>query len=276
MSIGLALGGGGAKGLAHIPVLEAFDEAGVRPTVIAGTSIGAILGAFYAAGKSAAEIRETIGAVLPADEDDFGTTLRKFTGESLLKSFSFNFGFSGLLDTQKLESFFERTFGVTTFEELETPLVVVAADFWRREQVVYRSGPLASAVRASMALPGIFKPVERDDRVLVDGGGVNPLPFDLLKEECESVVAVDVAGQMVPGESSLPGAFEALFGMAQIMSDSIVERQLRAERPDLYLRPTIENVRVLEFWRADEIMAGAEPEKQACLAWLNDRASGAR
>ncbi|MEM8884671.1 MAG: patatin-like phospholipase family protein [Planctomycetota bacterium] len=276
MSLGLALGGGGAKGLAHIPILEAFDEAGVRPDVVSGTSIGAILGALYAAGKSAAEIRALVGDMLPADQDGFSDTLRKFTGNSLLSFFSFNFGDGGLLDTKDLETFFERAFGVTTFEELTIPLRVVAADFWKREEVVYDSGHLASAVRASMALPGIFTAVERDDRILVDGGGVNPLPFNLLKRECEAVVAVDVSGQKVPDESSQPGTFEALFGMSQIMSNSIVQEQLRTERPDLYLRPTIENVRVLEFWRADEIIAGAEPEKQECLDWLNGRRDAAR
>ena len=167
-----------------------------------------------------------------------------------------------------MEEFFAEAFGVRTFEELEIPLRVVASDYWNREQVVFASGDLPSAVRASMALPGIFSAVEREGRILVDGGGVNPLPFDLLQDSCDAVVAVDVSGQLVPSERDQPGAFEALMGMYQIMSRSMVEARLRNAEPDLFLRPEIRDVRVLEFWKGPEIVAGAQEAKRRCLEWL--------
>jgi len=268
LKIGLALGGGGAKGLAHIPILEAFDEAGVRPHMIAGTSIGAIVGAMYAAGRSAVDIRDFARELIPNTRDDFSGIIKKLGASKISDFFGINFGSGAWLDTTKMEKFFEDAFGTRTFEDLAIPLRVVASDYWNREQIVFESGDLLSAVRASMALPGIFTAVERDGRILVDGGGVNPLPFDLLQGDCDRVVAVDVSGQLVPSEQSRPGVLEALMGMYQIMSRSMVEARLQNAEPDLFLRPEIRDVRVLEFWKGPEIIEGAQESKQRCLDWL--------
>ncbi|MHC4938283.1 MAG: patatin-like phospholipase family protein [Planctomycetota bacterium] len=272
MRIGLALGGGGAKGLAHVPILEAFDEAGIRPHMISGTSIGAIVGAMYAAGRTAADIRETVRELIPNTRDDFGAIWKKLGASKFSDFFGINFGSGAWLDTTRMEEFFARMFGARTFEELATPLRVVASDYWNRAEVVFESGDLLSAVRASMALPGIFTAVERDGRILVDGGGVNPLPFDLLRDDCDLVVAVDVSGQLVPGEDHRPGVLEALMGMYQIMSRSMVDARLKVSEPDLFLRPEIKDVRVLEFWKGPEIVEGAQDAKERCLQWLQDRA----
>ena len=266
--IGLALGGGGAKGLAHIPILEAFDEAGVRPHMIAGTSIGAILGAMYGAGKSAAEISRFVDDLIPHTEDSFSDVWKKLGTTRITDLFGLNFGSGAILDTERIEEFFGNAFGATRFDELEIPLRIVASDYWNRAQVVFERGDLLPAVRASMALPGIFTPVKWDGRILVDGGGVNPLPFDLLQDECDVVVAVDVSGQLAPGEQSEPGALEAIMGMFQIMSRSMVEARLQHRNPDLLLRPEIRDVRVLEFWKAPDIIDGAQAEKRQCLEWL--------
>lgn len=268
MKIGLALGGGGAKGLAHIPILEAFDEAGVRPHAIAGTSIGAIVGAMYAAGNSAEKIRDYVRELIPHTEDNFSAVIRKFGANKITDFLGINFGGGAWLDTRRMEKFFATAFGASTFEELEIPMRVVTSDYWNREEVVFASGDLLAPVRASMALPGIFSPVRIDGRVLVDGGGVNPLPFDLLQSDCDAVVAVDVSGQLVPDEEGDPGALEALMGMFQIMSRSMVEARLQNAAPDLFLRPEIRDVRVLEFWKGPEIVAGAQEAKQHCLDWL--------
>jgi NTE family protein len=271
LKIGLALGGGGAKGLAHIPILEAFDEAGVRPHMISGTSIGAIVGAMYAGGKRAEQIREYVRELIPHTADSFSAVLKKLGTNKITDLIGLNFKSGAWFDTERMEKFFAGAFGASTFEELKIPLRVVASDFWNREEVVFESGDLLAPVRASMALPGIFSPVRIDGRVLVDGGGVNPLPFDLLQGECDAVVAVDVSGQLVPDEEGEPGALEALMGMFQIMSRSMVEARLAHQEPDLLLRPEIRDVRVLEFWKGPEIVAGAQEAKQQCLGWLRSK-----
>jgi len=270
LRIGLALGGGGAKGLAHIPVLEAFDEAGVRPHCIAGTSIGAVIGAMYAAGKSAAEIRDDVERAVPHNEDSFRSVWKKLATTRITKVLGLNFGSGAILSAGRLDAFFAKAIGVTRFEQLRIPLRVVAADFWSRDEVVLDRGNLPVAVRASAAIPGLFPTVRRDGRILVDGGGVNPLPYDLLQAECDVVVAVDVSGQRAPGPEVEPGTLEALVGMFQIMSAALVEARLRNRAPDLLLRPDVGDVRVLEFWKGPAVFAGAQREKQRCLAWLRE------
>ncbi len=270
MKIGLALGGGGAKGLAHIPLLEVFDELGVRPAVISGTSIGAIVGAMYAAGRSGKQIRAFVEEVVPQEEESTLDSLKKLFANGMTDIVSLNFGGGGIFDHSKIDKFFGRLVDDSTFETLETPLKIVAADFWKREEIVFETGDLGVAVRASMAIPGIFKPVEWEGRILVDGGGVNPLPFDLLRQECDLVVAVDVSGMLTPPDDPMPGALEALMGMSQVMSRSIVESRLKLAQPDLLLRPTIEDVRVLEFWKASAIYHGAEAEAQRLREWLTE------
>lgn len=268
MRVGLALGGGGAKGLAHIPILEAFDEAGVRPHRIAGTSIGAVLGAMYAAGKSAAEIRADVERTVPHGEDSFREIFKKLASNGITRILGINFRSGSILSPGRIEAFFAKAVGVTRFERLAIPLRVVAADFWSRDEVVFEQGNLPAAIRASTAIPGLFAPVRREGRILVDGGGVNPLPFDLLQRDCDVVVAVDVSGQRVNGSGGVPGTLEALVGMFQVMSASLVEARLRVRAPDLLLRPEVGDVRVLEFWKARAVLEGAANEKERCLEWL--------
>lgn len=266
--IGLALGGGGAKGLAHVPILEEFDRAGVAPSSIAGTSIGAIIGAMYAAGRSGRFIRDFASTHIPTSEESLGNNLRKIFGSSIADAFSFNFGRGSLLKHDKLDDFFAEAFGVTTFEELKIPLKVVAGDFWARTEVVFESGDLISAVRASMAIPGIFQPIEINGRILVDGGVVNPLPFDLLRGQCDRIVAVNVQGSKTPGENPMPRTMDTIFGAFEILEAALVAERLKSGEPDLRLRPEIHDVRALEFHKASQIYRGAEPEVLKLRDWL--------
>ncbi|MFA7369254.1 MAG: patatin-like phospholipase family protein, partial [Kiritimatiellales bacterium] len=153
--IGLALGGGGARGLAHIQVLETLDELGIRPHRIAGTSIGAVVGALYASGLSGREIRELVHQwQTPRPEKRNGILdrrdLRRWA--ALLDP---SFSRSGLFKGEKIIQFLSDFVKCTTFEELEIPLYVVAADYGDASEVVFKSGDLLSAVRASIAIPGV-------------------------------------------------------------------------------------------------------------------------
>lgn len=267
-SIGLALGSGGARGLAHIPILEEFDRAGVKPSAIAGTSIGAIIGAMYAAGRSGEFIREFASTHIPGSEESLLDVLKKLKSSVITGAFAFNFGRGSIFKDAKLDEFFTEAFGVTTFEELQIPLKVVAGDFWERSEVVFESGDLISAVRASMAIPGLFQPVERDGRVLVDGVVVNPLPFDLLRASCDRIVAVNVQGSKSAPEKSIPRTIDTVLGAFEIMESSLVAARLRAGEPDLRLNPQAQNVRVLEFHKASEIYRAGEPEVVKLREWL--------
>ena len=140
---------------------------------------------------------------------------------------------------------------------------MVAADFWKREPVILNSGPLLPAIQASMALPGLFTPVHLGGQVLVDGGTVDPVPWDLLPADCDITVAIDVMGTISPKEGgSFPSFFDAIFNSVHIMQRAIIEEKLERRRPDIYIRPELRNIRILEFFRADAIYRQAQAAKQ--------------
>lgn len=261
MKVGLALGGGGARGLAHIPMLEVFDELGVRPHCITGTSIGAIMGALYASGISGARIRAGVARMVVTKGDGFRRALEKRDALKWVGFFDLNFGPGGLFKGDRFMDFLYQSLRVATFKELAIPLRLVATDFWTAEQVVMDSGPLLSAVKASMGLPGVFTPVQRGGRVLVDGGGVNPLPHDLLTD-CDVVVAVDVMGRMTAPGRRVPGMYRAVMGVFDTMQKTIIAEKAKASPPDILVRPDIVDVDLLEFYKADQIFEQAEPARR--------------
>ncbi len=258
--IGLALGGGGAKGLAHIPMLQTLDRFSVRPHAIAGTSIGAIMATLYAAGISGDRIREGITDLVatPKSLQDLFDAKQIF---AWLEYFDLDIGRGSLFQIDKFLDELENVIGVSCFEELATPLKVVATDFWARDEVVFDHGPIIPAVAASFALPGIFKPVLQQDRVLIDGGSVNPLPYDLLQPDCDFVIAIDVLGQRTPRHDLLPTYTESLFNTFQIAEKSIVREKFRRRPPDLYIEVEIRDVAVLDFHKVEEILKQAEPAR---------------
>jgi len=259
--LGLALGGGGAKGLAHIPMLEALDELGIRPHRIAGTSIGAVIGALYAAGKTGKEIRALVEQFLISDKDaarDWFPLPRSLRWLDFLDP---TLKEGGLLDSDDFVRYLGETITARRFRDLEIPLRVMAADLWSGEPVVLDSGELLPAVQASMALPGVFPPVRLDGRELVDGGVADPLPYDLLARDCDLIVAIDVSGDRKPVDGEEMSFLGVLFHSFQIMSRNILAEKLKARQPDIYIRPEIDNVRVLEFYKAKQVFADAAPAR---------------
>lgn len=260
LKVGLALGSGGAAGLAHIPMLEVFDELGIRPHHITGTSIGAVIGALYAAGMPARRIRELAGDLAVRKDDGWQEVLREKIILRWTRLFDPEIGQGGLISGESfLEGLYERIEQVR-FEELPLPLSVVATDFWRREPVVFDRGPFRPAVHASMALPGLFAPVHVDDHVLIDGGAVNPIPWDLLAADCDLTVAIDVTGRR--SRSDELSSFDAVFNTFEIMQTSIIAAKRAHHAPDIYINAGIVDVRALEFHRLDEILQQAEPARQ--------------
>jgi NTE family protein len=259
--IGLALGGGGARGLAHIVVLEALEELGLKPTVIAGTSIGALLGAAAAAGLPARHLRAHVEELMT---ERYGLVRQLFSARApaIERLFSLVPIRSAILDADALLDLILPSRVPSTFEALAVPLAVVTTDFYAQETIVLRSGDLRHAIAASIALPVIFQPVIVQGRACLDGGLVDPLPFELVREGSDITIAVDVSGATrEPDTGRGPGALEALFSSSQILQRSIVREKLKSNRPDILLDHFGEGVGVLEFHRFREIMASAEPAK---------------
>ena len=261
-SVALALGGGGARGLAHILMLEVLDDLGLRPTCIAGTSIGAIFGAAYASGLSARLIRAHTEEVL-SQRYSFAQALLAARAEPVLKLLNFLPVRSSLLSPELLLDLLLPSKVAKDFAGLVIPFKAVATDFYAQEQVVIGSGDLRSAVAASIALPALFSGVMRGDRLLMDGGLVNPLPFDVLEGAADITVAIDVTGSSNgPGKRPQPSPLTALVSSSQILQRSIVREKLKASQPDIYVDVDVYKFHVLEFHRFKEVLASAQPAKE--------------
>jgi NTE family protein len=260
-SIALALGGGGARGLAHILMLEVFDELGLKPKIIAGTSIGALFGAAYASGLPAALIRAHAEQIL-SQRLDIARLLFAARAEPIIKLLNvLPVRFALLKPEQLLESVLPSRVA-RNFAQLEIPLRVVATDFYAQEQVVLTQGSLRTAIAASMALPAIFAPVVSEGRTLMDGGLVNPLPFDVVRADADITVAIDVSGASTgPGKHPQPSAFSALMSSSQILQRSIVREKLKLEQPDIYIDVEVDEFHVLQFHRFKAVLEAAMPAK---------------
>jgi NTE family protein len=272
--ISLALGGGAARGWAHIGVLRALDEAGIEVSMIAGTSIGALVGGCYLAGK------------LDALEE-FARTLTKRRMFGLL---DLHLGGNGLFGGMRLTQRMQEHMNGLTFADLAKPFVCVASELRTGHEIWLSSGSLITAMRASYALPGVFEPVTCNGRVLVDGALVNPVPVSVCRAyEQPLVVAVNLhydlygraavikhsAGELViekdptPGAAPDPRARETRLGITGVMveafniiQDRISRARLAGDPPDMSLQPKLGHIGLSEFHRADEaIQMGYEATK---------------
>jgi NTE family protein len=259
-SFALALGSGGARGFAHVAVMEALDEMGVRPVAIAGASIGALIGAAYAAGMTGKEIRRHVTA-LAHDRGDVFRRLMAARAGRIAQIITSGFGGANLVDAEKFCGQFLPDAIPEDFSDLTIPLTVVTSDLYRRREVAFSSGPLKCALAASIALPGLLRPVVIGDRVLIDGGATNPLPFDHLRCRAEKVVAVDISGEPAEERRDLPNPWEALVITVLVMGNAIVSEKLKHSAPDLMLRPKVGTFRTLDFLQASAILRAAEPIK---------------
>lgn len=260
--IGLALGGGGARGLAHIAMLEAFDELGVRPDIIAGTSIGALYGAAYASGISGKDLRDhtrlILGQRFGLIRDLVNATAQPF--QRLIGVFGRR---NAILDPLTMLEVILPKDVKSDFAECQIPIKIVASDFYDQEPRVFTEGALRPAVAASMALPVIFQPVMDQGKALIDGGLTNPLPFDLLIGEADIVVAIDVSGVPVPNSRRPdPTAFEALFSSAFLFEHTIIKEKLKSAQPDILINAGTSHYQVLDFLKFDQILEAAAPAKE--------------
>jgi len=257
--IGVALGSGGARGLAHISYIEALDEMGLRPAVIAGTSIGALFGAGWASGMTGAELREHALRVLTSFQETAGRLW--MSSRPTIKGVMEN-GISIQVDAGNLtEAFLPEGFP-DDFAALGIPLRVVATDFYAWESVVFREGPLRQAIAASLAIPGLLRPLRLGQRLFIDGGASNPLPVDLVRVGSDVVIGIDVNGQPDPNpEVPEPSPFDVGFVATQIMTAAIVRGALALHAPDIYVHAPVSGIRTLEFWRVRELLEQTDQAK---------------
>jgi len=294
--IGLALGSGGARGWAHIGVINAIREAGLDVYAVAGTSMGSLVGAAFASGKL---------------EDLHRVALNLDWRQVLAMMVEFSLPRSGLIDGARIVDFVRGHVLPTDIENLPMPFAAVATDIETGEEVVMRTGSVTDAVRASIAIPGLITPLVTSKHVLVDGGLVNPLPVDVARDlGADFIIAVDITRSPLPGRTThtssttgssnlaklqngtrrffdklnipdfdfnarslpkqltagddTPNVFEIYGNMMRIFQRQITSIRLKLAPPDLLIQPDVQDISTMEFHRAeDAIKAGYEAARKA-------------
>ena len=268
-TIGLALGGGGARGFAHIHALQAFDDAGLKPSLIAGTSIGALIGACYASGMSGDEVeaftRERFRSRLKIINDLllFNRNARpKVSVENGLKFTELNMEKTlGLLMPENLGK---------TFDDLAIPFKAVATDFDAQCARIFESGDLLPALSASAAMPALFTPVIYRDSIFIDGTVTNPVPFDALDGEVDIMVAIDVCGFPKRKKKQLPRKIDVITATSHMMQQAIVQAKARLYQPDILIRPKVQGVRVHDFMKITRVLDITQPLRKELSTRLLD------
>ena len=241
--IGLALGGGAARGFAHIGVIQVLEEAGIRPDLVIGTSAGSLVAALYASGKSGAEL-----AALAQSMDETAITDWSFPGRGLIRG-------------EALARYVRQHTGGRPIEQMKLPLGIVATDLDNGNGIVFRVGDPGVAVRASSAVPAVFQPVSIGAREYVDGGLVAPVPVRYARQMgAQLVIAVDITE--APDGAATGDMMRMLLQTFSIMGRSINQWELR--EADIVLRPKLAGVSSADFAaRTRSIQAGREAAKAA-------------
>ena len=292
--VGLVLGGGGAKGAAQVGVLKVIEQAGIPVDYIAGTSIGAIVGGLYAAGYTAAELdtmfcqQEWLTLLTDRRSD---LSAEPYT---VKKGITYIFGFPvmgdlkngdiggfGIMRGEQVEQLIDSMANARKcryVEDLRTPFRCVAADFRSASEVVIKNGQLSKAVRASMAIPGIFKPVLRDGKVLVDGGMMNNLPVDVVREMgADIVIAIDLQ-QEEKHERRDDGDLDVVSGLADLLGiggllrwvtqrPDITKYVANVKQSDVYIHPPLPDMDASSFGNKNSLRMIKVGEDEAMKHW---------
>lgn len=248
LGVGLALGGGFARGYAHLGVLRTFRENGIPVTSIAGSSIGSILGAAYASGEPVPRIINKCRQI----------RFRDFAKWRVSRF--------GLASNERLGALVQKLFGTKQFEDLTIPLAIVATDLGSGDPVVFRQGNLAEAIRASCAFPGLFEPIQIGTRCLADGGIVAPVPTRAAREMGADIV-VGVSVGLHDGQRGAP---TNIFQVVSRAVSAAQKHQLEAweRHADLVLRPAVQGLAWDDFDRIDEAIEAGSAEARSAIPRL--------
>lgn len=247
---GLALGGGAARGFAHIGVIQVLEEAGIRPDLVVGTSAGSLVAALYAAGRNGSEL-----AALAQSMDEGAITDWSFPGRGLIRG-------------EALARYVREQTGQRPIEQMRLPLGVVATDLDSGAAVLFRRGDTGAAVRASSAVPAVFQPVKIGEREYVDGGLVSPVPVRFAREMgADLVLAVDISSP--PDGAPTGDPFRMLLQTFSIMGKSINHFELAGA--DVVLRPRLTGIGSANFAARTRAIDAGRQAMQAALPELRGR-----
>ncbi|MFC4765492.1 patatin-like phospholipase family protein [Dyella koreensis] len=244
--IGLALGGGAAKGFAHIGVIKMLEANGIHPDVVAGTSAGSVVGALYASGMDPFQMQEQAFAL----------------DESKIRDVSLFSGSGGLVQGQKLQDYVNQLVGNRSMEKLKLPFAAVSTQLEDGHRTVFVRGNTGQAVRASSSIPGVFQPVEISGRHYVDGGVVSPVPVDAARQlGADFVIAVDISSK---ASGSNPNGMLGVVGQSiSIMGQKLGEQELA--RADTVIRPKVNQIGATDFEQKNQAILEGERAAMAAM-----------
>jgi len=241
--IGLALGGGAARGYAHIGVLKVLEREGIPIDLIAGTSMGSLVGAYYACGLRPSELEEMAIA-----------TKRRHIA-------SISFSKKALLSARKITKILDRNIGDRAFQDLEIPLSVVTMDLFTGEEVVIDSGSVKEAVLASISIPGVFPPRELNDRLLVDGGNINQVPVSIVRNMGADVVIAVHLGFLGKKRDEYSSAVQIFVQALDMMAKKLMDSE--EKNADVIIKPDVESESMAAYHKASLfIEAGARATEE--------------
>ncbi len=254
--IGLALGAGAAQGMAHIGVLKVIEREKIPIDIVAGTSIGALLGALWASGKSASEI-EKIALVYK-------------NKMKALQLIDLTFPKKGLIRGAMVRRFLTAQFGSMTFDDMKRSLKIVSCDIETREEIVHDSGSIVDAIMASVAIPGIFEPVLVKGRFLVDGGVINPLPTDvLIRSGASKIIAINTlpsSEDVQKSKKKVTNIFDVIVN--SIQASEYMLAQISSQSADIAMHPILPKVDWYEFYEGAKVIRHGELETKKILPEL--------
>lgn len=257
----LALGAGGARGLAHIHAIRALEELGVKPTCVSGASIGSIVGAAYCSGMGADEITAHAETVVSDPLDVLRGMFRVGPG-SLAAFFKEGGPRIGEMNLERVLAGILPDSIPQTFDALDIPLLIAATDFYGQCRAVFDSGDLRFSMAASSAIPAVFLPVERDGRFFIDGNATDPCPLDVLVPKADRIIAIDVTGGAHGDPTKRPGKMDVTHAAAQMMQRAIVRNAAARFPQAMVLRPPVDAIWSLDFLKVREILAQTESLKE--------------
>ena len=257
----LVLAGGGARGVAHIGAIEELESQGFEITSVAGTSMGALVGGVYASGHL----------------EPFKEWMRALDKYKVFSLVDFALSTEGLVKGDRVMEAMKELVPDMEIEQMPVPFTAVAADLLTGSEVVLDKGGLYDAIRASISIPSVFRPVHREGQVLVDGGTVNPLPLNRVKRaEGVLLIAVDVSARFGANPAQRANAslnyYKVLIASSQIMQQRITQLMSRLYKPDIMVEMPADSFGMFEFYHSDEIIeAGREATRAALERWTGDK-----
>ena len=249
-TLGIAFGGSGAEAIACIAYIRALEEIEVKPDIVSGTGVGAVVAAMYAAGMNSAAMTDFLKEIeFPGAKRPINITKLKDARQ-------------GILDGLGLEEYFQMIVPIKVFDRLYFPLKVVAANYETGEEVVFADGDVGTAVRAAVSVPGIFSPHDIGGVFYLDGSCVNPVPFDVIRDDCDVLVAIDpLVNQDMGMQGS--GVFNSLMSAYDAARKSLTVKKERACAVDLHERVVVEEITAFDFARYEEIIASVEEKTES-------------